>query len=114
MIAYLQDFATKRKLEYKQDSVGNMVIRRPGSGGGESAPTVVIQVRSRYSHSKNLLPCMSPPIHCKQGFFIVKRGEKCQVNANMVRHVSASVMHALDITTHPLFLHQKAAWDITS
>ncbi|KAL3141936.1 hypothetical protein ABBQ32_004586 [Trebouxia sp. C0010 RCD-2024] len=43
VIAYLQDFATKRKLEYKQDSVGNMVIKRPGSGGGESAPTVVIQ-----------------------------------------------------------------------
>lgn len=48
VIAYLQDFASKRKLEYKQDSIGNMVIRRPGSGGGESAPTVVIQVRSPY------------------------------------------------------------------
>lgn len=49
VIAYLQDFASKRNLEYKQDSVGNMVIRRPGSGGGESAPTIVIQVRSSYS-----------------------------------------------------------------
>lgn len=49
VIAYLQDFARKRKLEYKQDSVGNMVIRRPGSGGGDSAPTIVIQVRSSYN-----------------------------------------------------------------
>jgi hypothetical protein len=27
-----------------QDSVGNIVIMRPGSGGGEGAPPVVIQV----------------------------------------------------------------------
>jgi dipeptidase D len=40
----LQQFATQRKLDYKQDSTGNMVIKRPGSGGGEAAPTVVIQV----------------------------------------------------------------------
>ena len=44
VIAYLQDFATNRHLQYKQDATGNMVIKRPGSGGGESAPTVVIQV----------------------------------------------------------------------
>ncbi|DBA78247.1 TPA: hypothetical protein ACH3X2_008201 [Trebouxia sp. C0005] len=43
VISYLQKFATQRKLDYKQDSTGNMVIRRPGSGGGEAAPTVVIQ-----------------------------------------------------------------------
>ncbi|KAL0048560.1 hypothetical protein WJX82_005889 [Trebouxia sp. C0006] len=43
VIAYLQQFATQRKLDYKQDSTGNMVIKRPGSGGGEAAPTVVIQ-----------------------------------------------------------------------
>ncbi len=46
VIAYLQQFATQRKLDYKQDSTGNMVIKRPGSGGGEAAPTVVIQVNS--------------------------------------------------------------------
>lgn len=44
VIAYLQEFADKRKLQYKQDSTGNMVIIRPGTGGGEAAPTVVIQV----------------------------------------------------------------------
>ena len=44
MIKYLIDFATKRQLAYKQDSTGNMVIKRPGSGGGENAPVVVIQV----------------------------------------------------------------------
>lgn len=26
-----------------QDSVGNIVIRRPGSGGGEAAPPVIVQ-----------------------------------------------------------------------
>lgn len=43
VIEYLQQFATQRKLDHKQDSTGNMVIKRPGSGGGEAAPTVVIQ-----------------------------------------------------------------------
>ena len=46
VIKYLQEFATQRKLEYKQDSTGNMVIKRPGSGGGEGAAVVVIQVFS--------------------------------------------------------------------
>lgn len=44
VIAYLTDFASQRQLDFRQDSTGNMVIRRPGSGGGESALTVVIQV----------------------------------------------------------------------
>lgn len=47
VIAYLQDFADKRQLQHKQDNTGNIVIQRPGSGGGEAAPTVVIQVWRR-------------------------------------------------------------------
>lgn len=77
VIAYLQDFATKRKLEYKQDSVGNMVIRRPGSGGGESAPTVVIQVRS--PHRNDLSPSVLAPVHCKHGVISCEKA-----NANML------------------------------
>jgi dipeptidase D len=44
VLTWLTDFASKRGLTHARDDVGNMVIRRPGSGGGEAAPTVVIQV----------------------------------------------------------------------
>ena len=43
VLAWLQEFAFARGLESQQDETGNIVIRRPGSGGGESAPVVVIQ-----------------------------------------------------------------------
>lgn len=43
VLDWLKAFAAERKLEWQQDSVGNIVIRRPGSGGGEEAPPVVIQ-----------------------------------------------------------------------
>ncbi|KAF5837088.1 hypothetical protein DUNSADRAFT_4869 [Dunaliella salina] len=43
VLSWLKDCAKARNLETKQDKVGNLVIRRPGSGGGEQAPTVVIQ-----------------------------------------------------------------------
>ncbi|KAG2497779.1 hypothetical protein HYH03_004051 [Edaphochlamys debaryana] len=43
ILAYLKDFAEARRLSWKQDSVGNMVVKRSGSGGGEHAPCVVIQ-----------------------------------------------------------------------
>ncbi len=39
----LKRFATDRGLDYKQDSIGNVVIYRKGSGGGEFAPPVLIQ-----------------------------------------------------------------------
>ena len=51
VIAYLIDFAKQRQLTYKQDSTGNMVISRPGSGGGENAPVVIIQVTALSSHA---------------------------------------------------------------
>ncbi|EIE18888.1 aminoacyl-histidine dipeptidase [Coccomyxa subellipsoidea C-169] len=43
VLQYLKDFANERKLAWQQDGVGNMVIKRTGSGGGEMAPAVVIQ-----------------------------------------------------------------------
>ncbi|KXZ50230.1 hypothetical protein GPECTOR_17g868 [Gonium pectorale] len=43
VLQYLKDFASSRQLSWQQDAVGNLVIRRPGSGGGEAALPVVIQ-----------------------------------------------------------------------
>ena len=43
VIEWLKSFAAERKLECVQDAVGNLVIRRPGTGGGENAPPVIIQ-----------------------------------------------------------------------
>jgi di/tripeptidase len=40
---FLKRFAEKRGLAAGQDAAGNMVIFRPGSGGGKYAPPVVIQ-----------------------------------------------------------------------
>ena len=39
----LKSFANDRNLETREDSTGNIVILRPGSGGGENASTIVIQ-----------------------------------------------------------------------
>ena len=43
VLAYLKSFADERGLDWAQDDAGNMVIRRPGTSGGQGAPTVVIQ-----------------------------------------------------------------------
>ncbi|KAG2427342.1 hypothetical protein HXX76_012536 [Chlamydomonas incerta] len=43
VLQYLKDFADARRLAWRQDGAGNLVICRPGSGGGEAAPSVVIQ-----------------------------------------------------------------------
>lgn len=43
VLQYLIDFAEARSLEWQQDTAGNLVIRRPGTGGGENAPVVVVQ-----------------------------------------------------------------------
>jgi len=43
VLAWLKEFADARNLEWLQDEVGNIIVRRPGSGGGESTPVVVIQ-----------------------------------------------------------------------
>ena len=43
VLKWLKAFADERGLAWQQDTVGNLVIKRTGSGGGESAPAVVIQ-----------------------------------------------------------------------
>lgn len=43
VLAWLKDFADRRGLAWQQDAVGNVVIKRAGSGGGEGAPAVIIQ-----------------------------------------------------------------------
>ena len=43
VLAYLREFARERGLETRSDAVGNLVIARPGSGGGEDAPAVCVQ-----------------------------------------------------------------------
>jgi len=43
ILAYLKSFANERNLEMREDETGNIVVLRPGSGGGENAPTVIIQ-----------------------------------------------------------------------
>jgi len=43
VIAWLKGYAQDRGLEWEQDTVGNIVIRRPGTGGGENAPAVIVQ-----------------------------------------------------------------------
>ncbi len=43
ILQYLKDFASERNLEMREDSTGNIVVIRPGSNGGENAPTIVIQ-----------------------------------------------------------------------
>lgn len=44
VLQWVKDFAEQRGLKWRQDDVGNLVVLRPGSGGGEAAPPVVIQV----------------------------------------------------------------------
>lgn len=44
VLQYLKNFANERKLAWQQDAIGNMVIKRTGTGGGENANAVVIQV----------------------------------------------------------------------
>jgi dipeptidase D len=44
VLQWLKDFANERKLAWQQDAVGNLVIKRTGTGGGQNAPAVVIQV----------------------------------------------------------------------
>jgi hypothetical protein len=43
VLAWLKKFADDRGLAWQQDAVGNIVIRRPGSGGGEAARPVIVQ-----------------------------------------------------------------------
>lgn len=41
--AHLLDFAAARNLTSTVDGAGNVIIKRPGSGGGEDAPPILLQ-----------------------------------------------------------------------
>ncbi|SUB88711.1 Cytosol non-specific dipeptidase [Porphyromonas macacae] len=43
ILAYLIDFAKEHKLEYKQDKVGNLLIKKPATPGYEKLRSVVLQ-----------------------------------------------------------------------
>ena len=43
VLAWIKQYADARGLEWTEDAVRNLVVRRPGTGGGEGAPAVVIQ-----------------------------------------------------------------------
>ena len=43
VLEYIKTFAKRNNLDWKEDSFGNLCVKRPGSAGGENAPTVVIQ-----------------------------------------------------------------------
>ncbi len=43
IIAYVLDFAEKNNLEYKKDSIGNILISKPASAGYENKKMVVLQ-----------------------------------------------------------------------
>lgn len=43
IIAYLENFAKSKNLEYKKDRVNNIVIRKPASKSGENKPMVALQ-----------------------------------------------------------------------
>lgn len=43
MRAHLLEFAAANNLSSTVDGAGNVIIRRPGSGGGEEAPPVLLQ-----------------------------------------------------------------------
>lgn len=43
VLEWLESYAAAHGLKWRRDSLNNTVIYRPGSGGGESAPPVIIQ-----------------------------------------------------------------------
>ncbi len=53
IIQYLINFAKERNLEYKTDSAGNVVIKKPATNGMENAPVVVLQSHSDMVCEKN-------------------------------------------------------------
>ena len=53
MTAFLQDFAAKRGLFCKTDSIGNVVIVREAMPGKEQVPTIVLQCHQDMVCEKN-------------------------------------------------------------
>ncbi|WP_298062446.1 aminoacyl-histidine dipeptidase [uncultured Rikenella sp.] len=50
---YVIDFAQSHGLEYRQDAVGNVVVRKPAAAGYEGHPTVVLQAHMDMVPQKN-------------------------------------------------------------
>ena len=51
--AFLVEFAKRHNLEYKRDTIGNVVIRKPATEGYEKRPTVVLQAHTDMVCEKN-------------------------------------------------------------
>lgn len=51
--AYIIDFAKEHKLEHKQDSTGNIIIRKAATKGYESRPTIILQAHVDMVPQKN-------------------------------------------------------------
>jgi len=75
---YICEFAKARGLEYVTDAPGNVLVRRPGSGGGEAAPRVVIQNHLDMVTEKNAdteHDFLADPIRClRDGDWITADG----------------------------------------
>lgn len=53
VIAFLEDFSKKNKLEYKKDSAGNMLICKPATTGFEKSKGVILQAHMDMVCEKN-------------------------------------------------------------
>jgi len=53
VIAFMLDFGKKLGLESFTDEVGNVFIKKPGSKGYESRPTIIMQSHLDMVHQKN-------------------------------------------------------------
>lgn len=53
ILSYLKKFCEENSLEFKEDSVGNLLINVPASSGKESAPAVVLQAHVDMVCEKN-------------------------------------------------------------
>ena len=58
VLTWLKAFADARSLPWRQDAVGNILIQRPGCGGGEHAPPVAVQ-----GHVDMVTECRRTPPH---------------------------------------------------
>lgn len=53
IVHYLIEFARKNQLDYSEDEVGNVIIRKPASSGKESKPGIVLQAHVDMVCEKN-------------------------------------------------------------
>ena len=53
ILAMLKDLCDERGYRVDEDAVGNLIVRVPGAGGGENAPTVILQAHVDMVCEKN-------------------------------------------------------------